>query len=539
MALDDKHPKYLERLPQWKIVGDCYAGEEKIKAEGATYLPPTSSMRARGWGKKLDSSGQKAYDAYILRALFHEFFRDAVVGMLGSIHRKPPSFKVPPGLDDFVKKASSKGESLELFWRRITEAQLVPGRCGVLVEVPTGSKPGADPFLAFYAAETIINWDVGQREQGEEMLELVVLDESDFRRKADLSWGFVRQYRVLTRSAEAATIGETDQAPQAAGTYVVKVFVEDEKGNLETDPSKADYVAPSLAGVTLEQIPFVFFNVNDVAADPDIPPLIGLARLCLAIYRGEADYRQTLFMQGQATVVRIGATKDQQKIEVGAGAVLDVDVGGDAKYIGAPSEGISEQRQALDNDKREASSFTIQFLATEGGDAASGTALRIRVSARTTTLATVQNAVAMGMRDALIHAGRFKGIPEEQLQDIEVTPNLEFSEDGAEPTSVSVIMDGIVKGAPLSRESFHAWLKKKGFTTMEFEQEMEAILGEAADMPLPTAGVDPNAPQPPPAPGETPPEPPPAPPPAPKKGKAQPPSPAPRAGRRAPPRRGG
>lgn len=481
MALDDKHPEYVKRLPQWQKVSDCYEGEEQVKSEAATYLPPTSSMRAKGYGKNTNSSGQQAYDAYILRALFHEFFYDSVIGMMGAIHRKPPSFKVPASLEPVVEKATARGESLTDLWRKITEQQLVPGRQGLLVDVPSGRTGEVKPYIAQYSAETIINWDVGDPEEGEEDIELVVLDESGFKRAADFSWKFVRKYRVLTRAAQAAATGAEDQRAPAAGTYVVAVVSEDGAGLLDGDVAKAAFVAPSLAGRTLERIPFVFLNVNDLAPEPDRPCLIGLARLALAIYRGEADYRQTLYLQGQATVVRIGATKEQQKIQVGAGAVLDVDVGGDAKYITPPSDGLEEQRMALENDKKQASSFTMQFLANEAGAGdQSGSALRIRVAGRTTTLASVQRAAAAAIREALIHCGRFQGLSEEVLQAIEVTPNMEFADEVAEPGAPSQIMDAKQKGAPLCRESIHAWLKRKGFTTMEFEEELERILEEDA-----------------------------------------------------------
>ena len=90
-------------------------------------------------------------------------------------------------------------------------------------------------------------------------------------------------------------------------------------------------------------IPFVFINSKDLSTIPDKPPLDSLARLALAIYRAEADYRQNLFMQGQDTLVRIGSTFEQddenKAVRMGAGARLDMPVNGDAMYIGVSGKG--------------------------------------------------------------------------------------------------------------------------------------------------------------------------------------------------------
>ena len=99
--------------------------------------------------------------------------------------------------------------------------------------------------------------------------------------------------------------------------------------------------APSRQGQTTNKIPFAFINSVDIAADPDVPPLEGLANLCLAIYRGEADYRQNLFMQSQDTLVITGMSGDDDAIRTGAGACIKIpNPDGDAKYVGGNFNGF-------------------------------------------------------------------------------------------------------------------------------------------------------------------------------------------------------
>jgi hypothetical protein len=98
----------------------------------------------------------------------------------------------------------------------------------------------------------------------------------------------------------------------------------------------------------------VFIGANDLVPEPDDPPLLGLSNLALTIYRGEADYRSTLFYQGQQTLVIIGGNvsdlDEDQELRIGNKGVIDLRLGGDAKYIGVSAAGLGEMRQAINDD---------------------------------------------------------------------------------------------------------------------------------------------------------------------------------------------
>lgn len=490
MALDDKHPEYTKRLPQWSIVNDCYEGEDAVKAKGTDYLPATSGMYAQGFGNAQNDTnapGWKMYTAYQLRAEFPEVYREAIVSMVGVMHRNEPTINVPPELEPMLKEITPDGETAQQLMRKMTTAQLKEGRCGLLVDVPDGATiDKAVPYLAFYDAASIINWDPGRRQRGQakRKLELVVLDETEQERQADFSWKEVKQLRVLALAGAVETLSADDQTPIAEGEYVT-LEVRDDGTNSAFDSANlatAPWVAPSIAGNRLQEIPFVFLNVNDLTPNTDVPPLYGLAKKALVMYRGSADYRQNLFMQGQDTLVRTGIEGDPPPAPVGAGAVQNLPTNADAKYIGISGEGIAEQRLALENDRKEAALFTVQFIDQSGGEDQSGAALRVRVTARTSTLATVQLANATALRDALIFSGEWMGLPQAKLDDIEVIPNYEFAAPATTPADVKSLQDAKVAGAPISEESMHAYLKKAGYVVFEFEVEKEKLRGEASEL---------------------------------------------------------
>lgn len=471
MSLDSKHPLYTAYLPDWEMMRDLYIGERAVKEKRETYLPATSGMRHDGM--KDGQEGKAAYDAYLLRAVFHDFVRDAVEHMIGLMHQKPANIELPEGMEKLRDKATVTGESLQLLLRRINEQQLVTGRVGLLADLPadTTGQPGEIlPYIATYIAESMINWDDGSFQDGVSKLNLAVLDETGFKRN-EFTWERVTKYRLLQLGDLATN--------EVAGTYKTGVF-EDKAFDVSA------MVEPQVRGKTLNEIPFVFCNTKDLLAEPDNPPLAGLGRLALAIYRGEADYRQNLFMQGQDTLVVIGGTQSQQApgdgvedapLRVGAGARIDTDIGGDAKYIGVESSGLAEQRTALENDCKRAEAKSGQMLSPEKNTQESGAHLTTRLNAQTATLQQIAQTGGAALQEILRAIARWMGFDEKKVI---VTPNTEFSDFAISGKDIVDFMTARTMGAPLSKESIHALLVDRGITKKTFEEEMDLIEEEDA-----------------------------------------------------------
>lgn len=471
MAVDSQHPLYAENLEDWTTLRDAHRGERHIKGKGIIYLPATSGQLADGF--TVGQPGRTAYDAYKIRASFPDVVRVAIESMIGVMHHKPPVIELPAALEPMRERGTLQSESLEMLLRRVNENQLITGRLGLLLDVPDGAPIGTNPYIALYQAEDILNWDDGRRgEPVKQNLNLVILNESEFERKQEFDWEFERKFRVLI-------LGDPDvNEPKGEGIYQVGVFEEPSSTFTE-----AQLITPSIGGSTLNQIPFIFINSKDVVPDPDAPPLLGLARLALTIYRGEADYRQALFMQGQDTLVVIGTT-EEDNFRTGANASIQLPVGGDAKFIGVDSEGLGEMRQALENDKKQSNERGGQLLDTTSRERESGDALKIRVSARTATLNQIALAGAFGLESVLKIAAEWIGANPEEVV---VAPNLDFADDDLSSKTLVEYMAAKSMGAPFSLRSIHALMREKDLTTLEFEEEMaeleqeEDLLGVAED----------------------------------------------------------
>jgi hypothetical protein len=420
-------------------------------------------------GMQVGGAGAAMYDAYKMRSYFPDIVVEAVHAMLGVMHNHPPEFQLPDKMSGLIERATDNGESLAMLLRRINEQQIIAGRLGLLVDFDSGIKVGELPYIALYRAEAIKNWDTATATLGREHLNLVVLDESGMVRDADFTWTKKDRYRVLV----LGDLSENEYVGEA--TYRFGVYTDE-------DFSEEKLIAPRLIGRQLNEIPFTFVNSRDIAAKPEEPPLIGLARLAMLIYRSEADYRQSLFLQGQDTLVIIGTTTDaaDSRKHVGANGVISLPTGADAKFIGVSSTGLPEQRVALENLYNSATARGAKML--DGGPSSreSGEALRIRIAAKTATLNEVALAGAFGLQNALRHIAKWMDLDPEKVR---VVPNTDFTSSELSGDNLVKIMTAKGLGAPISLQSVHDLMKEQGLTIYDFEEEVEKIEEEAQILP--------------------------------------------------------
>ena len=457
MSLNIVHPLYQDFLPVWQDMRTFYKGEKAVKDLGTKYLPPTSGMILDGITSVSDI-GYKNYQAYKDRANFPDYVKEGVEALMGLMHQHDAKVELPPRMEYLREKATIDGESLSMLHRKINEEQLVTGRVGLLIDLPAEPDPmNPQPFVSMYAAETITNWDDRSSQIGENKLDFVVLNESCFMRH-DFSWTWTVRHRLLQMSKD--------------GLYTQKLF----EG---TDYDESLMTAPVLRGVPMKVIPFIFVNTKDLIAFPDHPPLMGLGANCVSIYRSEADYRQNLHMQGQDTLAIVGGIRNpnampgqDDAVRVGAGSRLDIELGGDAKFIGVSSLGLSEQRNAIENDRKRAEFKAGQLIGNQSLKNESGNAMIARLAAQTANL----NQIALSSGEALQRALRNIAIwLGEDPEQVKVTPNTEFTNAASNAQELVYLMTARSQGAPLSLQSIHSSLKEKGFTSFDYEDEMELV----------------------------------------------------------------
>ena len=448
MSIESKHPSFSKYYPRWVQMRDTYEPHTVID-KGATYLPYTGGQRQDG----IDANGQGLldYQAYKARAVFHDVLKESVRDMLGTLHSKPASIEMPEAMEPLRDDATIEGHSLELLLREINTAQLMPGRCGIHVDMPDEPTRGAPRFyLALKDAENVTNWHLTD----DGVLEFVVIDESEYVLSDDgLDWEMQERFRELRL---------------IDGVYSVRVHI---------DGAAGEWMTPMVGGRgTLPSLPFVFLNSIDMNPEPEDPCLIGISDSALSAYRGEADFRQHLHMHAQDTLVVIGDLRESspnEPIRVGTGSAIEL-TAGDAKFIGVNEAGLAAQSEAIQNDLRRVEKM-MGKMAEDQRSAESGEALTARRSAKTVTLHGIAKAGAAALQASLRQIAIWIG---QDPSEVVVTPNTEFSE---RRVTVQEIVD-LLDAGMISMESAYEMARANQLTAgLEFEAEMDRIRQEGRD----------------------------------------------------------
>lgn len=483
MPLNSKHPEYNKYLPDWELMRDAYAGERTVKEEAFKYLPATPGQVLDGaYNTKTvtEPVGLSSYKAYRARARFPNYVEQAVKKFIGMLHQKEAVIELPPRMQPMLEKATQDGETMINLLRRINEYQLVTGRLGLLVDLPLQGTIETLPYIAVYCAESPINWDNSADHEGVNALNFVVLNESGSQRDDAFEWKDHERYRVLMLGIPTEAGMLPLDATEGAGEPVYFQGSFDITNGQDYTPTAMQ--PPVLRGKTLDQIPFVFVNSTDITPSPSKPPLLGLGELCMTIYRADADYRHTLFMQGQDTLVVIGQAgqggeinQGDQPIKVGAGARIDLDIAGDAKFIGVSAAGIEGQRESLRDDKAEADGLSGTLISPAAGKQESGDALSTRLAAQTASLTRIAQTGAAALENSLRIVAEWMG---ENPLAVSVTPNLEFALNLVTAQELAQLMGARTMGAPLSLESIHGVMVDRGLTKFDYETELDKIAEE-------------------------------------------------------------
>lgn len=454
-----RHPEYDAARSLWDQMRVTSMGEHAVKSAGTTYLPKTS-------GQDTDKvSGATHYTAYKTRAVFYEYLKDTQRAMIGMLTREPTAFVVPKKLESYLLNASNGGETVQNLERRIYDEQLIPSRLGLLLDVTEDRGTETMPVSVLYSAERILNWDdenVPPR--------WVLLDESRTEMKPG-SLQRVEKVEYLLLALNANNEYYTYRFKQWVDGFDMSdpgdEATEDERGEL------GSVTYPRILNKTLDVIPFTFINAASITPDVELPAMLPLSNLSLAVYRGESDYRQTLFMQGQETLFLKGFSEDELgNIRMGASSYLGTNNNdADASFIGISAEGLTESRESQESLKRECKNLGVELI--ENG-AESGTALGTRLTIRTASLSDIARVAAAGIQQQLTYAAQWLGLSDADIGEIAVTASTDFTASITTPKEMLELWSVVQQGG-MTLEDYHEWLSTNDFTEMQLQDWLDRV----------------------------------------------------------------
>jgi hypothetical protein len=278
-----------------------------------------------------------------------------------------------------LKRFAKDGTSHQGFAKTVASEQIGLGRFGVLVDVPDSPSGAARSYVVGYSAENIVDWTV-EEVSGFYMITRVLLREfervdehatpsqlnpwigregqrSDNPRRAgqrdrnaaNRNAAVARPTRFTSSYTYRTLYRELCLELQADGSRIYKqyVYVEDPLGQAR------DVFTPSVRGVPLAFIPFVFFGSQSNAPDCEKPPLLDIVDLNLKHYRTYAELEHGRFFTALPTYYAPGnADNDAAEYHIGPGNVWEVPSGETPGIIEFKGEGLKTLERAL-NEKEQ------------------------------------------------------------------------------------------------------------------------------------------------------------------------------------------
>lgn len=252
-----------------RLVRDCAAGPDCIRACGSAYLPQDPGEKA------------EAYRSRLLRSVFFNVFGETIEGLTGLVFAKDPVFgnDVPPLMRQHAENIDNAGTHLDVFAATSFRDAMTAGHTGILVDFPqTGGKQNPyqesqgdiRPYWVPILKDDIISWRTTVIHGRTILSQLVIRECQDV---PNGMFGDAEQvrYRVLYR----------DDLTGAIRGRLLEVTKD--KRVVEVIPGGWDYP-------TQDEIPFVeVVTSGRLGLLESKPPLLDLAYLNIAHYQQWSD----------------------------------------------------------------------------------------------------------------------------------------------------------------------------------------------------------------------------------------------------------
>jgi hypothetical protein len=400
MAVNSTHPDYEASAVDWSRARDVLSGEDAVKAAGEKYLP------------RLDSQTDDEFAAYRKRASFFNATARTAEGYVGLMFRRPPFVKVPEAsagvgraLADFVNDADMLGTTLAAYAKNAIWEVMGVGRAGSLVDWEDQVEKRA--YVSLYAAEQIINWQIG-RVNGRNVPTLVVLRETVCRWNTgpggdEFVPELVEQIRVLklvAGDAAANANGKRDYHCQV-DIWQPKVGQKEQQKGAKVEWELVETKTPLRLGKPLPLIPFVFHGPRHSRAEVDRLPLSDMIAVNLDHYRLDADFKHGLHFTALPTAWVSGFDKTST-LRIGSSTAWVAETpGATAGFLEFTGQGLTTFERAMDRDERLMAVLGSRLLEDEKKVGETAQAIELRQSGEQSVLSGVATSVSESLTQVL------------------------------------------------------------------------------------------------------------------------------------------
>ena len=406
-------------------------GTDAMRHAGEKYLPKFAAEDPQNYKKRLAQSW-----------LFNGY-RKTVRDMVGRVFAKPVELDgtPPTQLKDWCDNIDLEGNDLSTFARRVLEDGLPAGISYILADAPprdgvvTKAQAQAQnlrPYLVHIKAEDVLGWK-SQTIAGTPTLTQLRLSETatEDDPKDEFKQVTFQQIRVFDRLDSGV---------------MVRIF-----RKIKGRDGRERWVeqgAPSMTG--LPDITIVPFYSNRDGFFTGTPLLDDLADVNIAHWQSQSDQRNILhYARVPMLAIFRPSNSDAQPISISAGQSIELEAGGDVKWVEHSGAAIGSGRQDLKDLEFQMETHGLQLLQPKpGGQSATGEMLDSQKE--TSILAMTADELEDSLEQALTWLCMYGGLGDAE---IEVSVNKEFETSMLGFQEVTAMLQAVNTGN-LSKETF-------------------------------------------------------------------------------------
>jgi hypothetical protein len=464
MPITTKHPEYEFQLPSWVASRDAVLGERAVKEKRDEYLPIPPALQS-GVSDVLENGkpsalGKRGYEFYLGFARFPEIYAPAIEGFQGLVHAKPPKVELPDSMKYLETSAGIGQLTLTQLWRKVTSEIL---KVGAIVLVPDLDLTGQFIQIACYSQECMTNWKASEDGISYEwcvLLEQVKKPEAQG--EDQFKHEYQDEYLLLATNANRE--------------YFSRRYVKSEIKNAPTQYVAGPDSVFTFRGATLGFVPAYRVTAYGLSNCMKPIPTKSMVDLCFGMYRISADYYRSLYVKGDPQPWISGVRSEDAPSRIGGDTIWTMqDPQARAGFLDIDGDGIPLMRQAIMDLHSQFDAEGGRILSDDKSLPESGEAIRRRQIMHHVTLRTLVLDAGEAMQRCLQDIAIMMG---EDPSSVSFVPDTDFSQPNMRADELVQLNAARNDGAPISRETIHAIMRRGGLTEFAFEEEMAMIAAD-------------------------------------------------------------
>lgn len=489
MPIDSKHPDYTSEASKMRLCRDVLDGEDAVKEGG--YLVRFSGM---------DDSD---FVSYKKRAPFFDVVSRTVDGLVGAITRKDPmlqSFSSDELEDSILETIGYNNESIFQIIDKTLSEVLGLFRVGLLVDAD--SDDNAQPYIAVYPTECIINWDDTEID-GKKVKRFVILEENRYEASDDdpLDFKQVQSYRALVLGADLLNFPDIDESsvtePEVGvlkdGEYHQEIFkriTKDVNGKKVDAWKRERIIIPTYkGGKPLTYIPFEVVTAEGLSMCPKKSPIEALCRVAISHFRTGADLEHGRVFTALPTPWYTCSDPKNTSLKIGSMTAWALEMGSEAGMLEFQGQGLGALENALEEKQKQMAILGSRLLESPKAAAEAYDTVRLRHSGETSVLSKVAVSVSLGLSKTLQTVKQWLNPSASPDQDqVSLLLNTDFDDVKMSEQMLTALVSALQTGA-ISEEAFYYNLSRGEFYEegWTFEDEKNSKRSSLSIVPQPGA----------------------------------------------------